>query len=392
VHEDGTTVTIALDRDRSGFDGTPLVTDVPQHAGENTVRVDAADLTPGRYWVQLTSTDAHGTSQVYSTGPLLVTPRYAGGTRVETSVALSQGAFADGADTAVLAVSDEYADALAASQLAFALDAPILLVRPSTLDRSVATELRRLGVSSVVVAGGPAAISDAVVDAVRAVVPDTHRVWGPDRYATAAALADEAVSVWKKDGHEVADRVLLASGVSFPDGLAASQLIAATHTPLLLTPTDGPAVAALEGVDALDPSQVVALGGPAAVSDDVLAAVAAGRTTDRLAGRDRFETAVAIRDAAIAAGADAGVTVLCSGRTFADALSASSLVGRRFGTMVLVEPDELPDAVAAALRPAQDGHDSAAAGTPWIRTAGGHLAVSDQVVVDALRAAGLTYP
>ena len=93
-----------------------------------------------------------------------------------------------------------------------------------------------------------------------------------------------------------APTVHLARADAFPDALAAGVL---TDGPIVLVPRSGAVPAAvLAGVDQLAPRRVVALGGPGAVSDAVLGAVAHGTPTGRLAGADRFATAARISAAA----------------------------------------------------------------------------------------------
>lgn len=87
--------------------------------------------------------------------------RVEGESRLETSVEVSQAAF-DRADTAILARLDDYPDALAASGLVAAVDAPVLLTPTEGLDPLVAEELERLGVTDAYLMGGNEALSPQV--------------------------------------------------------------------------------------------------------------------------------------------------------------------------------------------------------------------------------------
>src|SRR5579884_1700253 len=75
--------------------------------------------------------------------------RLSGADRIATAIAVSTNAFPSHATAAVLARSDDFADALAGTPLAVAKNAPLLLTPPTTLDARVSAELQR-----VVPAGG----------------------------------------------------------------------------------------------------------------------------------------------------------------------------------------------------------------------------------------------
>src|SRR5690349_1703557 len=94
------------------------------------------------------------------------------------------------------------------------------------------------------------------------------RVAGDDRYATAVAMSQIVFPAG-------APTVLVASGEAFPDALAGGAAAGVNHAPLLLTSAaELPAVVADE-LRRLAPRRVSVLGGPAAVSDHVLAEIAA---------------------------------------------------------------------------------------------------------------------
>ena len=179
-----------------------------------------------------------------------------------------------------------------------------------------------------------------------------QRLFGPDRYATAAAVAGDYL---RDVGEGDALSFLLARGDDPTDSLAASFVTGVG--PLLLTRTDAlPAATAdlLGQVNADAVDEVLVLGGTGAVSDDVVRQVEAlGYRTRRLAGPDRFATAVRIaaevpqddvpdvRDLGDAA-------FLASGRGFADALAAGTVSCAGPPTL-LTEKAFVPQATAQAL-------------------------------------------
>jgi lactocepin len=92
---------------------------------------------------------------------------------------------------------------------------------------------------------------------------------------------------------------------------------------------------------------VFLMGGPAALGDGVEAAFrAAGLTTVRVAGANRFETAVATAELV---NADPTTILVTSGMTFADAMAATPVAGKVKAPIVLVDGDTMPAASLAYL-------------------------------------------
>lgn len=101
--------------------------------------------------------------------------RVGGEDRYGTAVALAERAVGDAdVSTVLLASGRTFADALAAAATADRLDGVLLLVDPLDLDASRGTAAfladRATAISRVLVAGGTAAVSDAVVNQVRGVL------------------------------------------------------------------------------------------------------------------------------------------------------------------------------------------------------------------------------
>ncbi len=265
--------------------------------------------------------------------------RLAGADRVATAVAVAE-TFAQ-ADTVVLASSRAFPDALAGGALATDAGAPMLLTPPEELAAPVAEAIAALGASEVVVLGGTEALSAEVEQAAAELegVDDVRRIDGPDRFATAAAIADEL--------EPTVGEVVLALGQhttdedrAWPDAVASGALLATDDVrPLLLTRADELPEATLEVLTDLEPERVrvLLLGGTAAVGDEVeRALVALGFEVERLAGRDRWETSVKVLGAALQRGAEGDGAVFATGQAFPDALAAGALAGRTGWPVVLV--------------------------------------------------------
>lgn len=131
-----------------------------------------ADLGPGRI-VILGGSEAISDAVATAAGRIAPVSRIAGADRFATSAAVSAATFTDAA-TVVLANGMDFPDALAGTPLAAALGAPILLVEGDSVSEEVCGEVRRLGPENVMALGGTAAVSDSVLNHVRAncVLPD----------------------------------------------------------------------------------------------------------------------------------------------------------------------------------------------------------------------------
>jgi len=185
----------------------------------------------------------------------LSTDRIAGEDRYETSVAIARDYYTTpssefGAKGLVIASGEAPYDALAASSLAGMIDAPIVLVKKDSLPSSAADLLddykanfrAASSASRVWVIGGTSAVSDDVIDAVKAIIhtgdatPMTvSRIAGDDRYATAKAVADIAGLT------DALDRMIIVSGENgkWADALSAGTVAAVNKWPIILTDSTG---------------------------------------------------------------------------------------------------------------------------------------------------------
>jgi putative cell wall-binding protein len=268
------------------------------------------------------------------TSPAVTVHRAAGDDRIATSVALADRAFPNGSRHLVLGRSDAYADALAAAPLAASLDAPVVLTAPDRLRDDVRRLIGRLGVTDVVLVGGTGAISARVADDLRAAgVPQVRRISGVNRFDTARLVAQElgGTEAYLVEGAN-ADP---ARG--WPDAVAVSGLAALQRRPILLTTSGSLPKETAAAIDALGTTTVTIVGGTAAVSDTVAAAVSSRATVRRISGATRYDTSTKLAGAAKAAGADDGTVWLATGRSFPDALAAGAGAGHARAVLLLVD-------------------------------------------------------
>lgn len=166
------------------------------------------------------------------------------------------------------------------------------------------------------------------------------RLSGSDRYATAIAVS--------KASFATAGTVVLATGQAFPDALSASALAGAYGGPLLLTPRDNLPSGLTSELTRLGATNVVIVGGPAAVSDNVKNKLKASYAVTRIAGADRFGTAAAVAAKVKSLGGGTRVFV-ARGDTFPDALSASPIAYAMRYPVLLVKPTGVPSATSSAI-------------------------------------------
>ncbi|WP_439565159.1 cell wall-binding repeat-containing protein [Microcella sp.] len=242
--------------------------------------------------------------------------RIAGVDRYETAVSVSREAFDPGVERVFIASGIDYPDALSAAPIAAALGAPLLLTARDALPASVVAELARLAPTvEVVLVGGTGVVSTTVESRLRQLGHVVARVQGLDRYATSRALVATYAAP--------SPTLYLATGRNYPDALAAAAAAGSIDAPVLLVDgnrasIDAPSLALLA---ARDVESVLIAGGEAVVSSGIeRQLVDLGYTVRRLAGSDRYSTAVAINQYAFPSAQRAFVA---TGAGFADALAGA---------------------------------------------------------------------
>ena len=272
-------------------------------------------------------------------GNALPFTRTSGADRYATAVALSAGAPTGG--TVYVATGQGFADALAGGPAAATANAAVLLVTRDTVPSVTTQRLQALAPRRIVVLGGPAAVSDAVLAQLDVLATDgASRVAGENRYATAAAVSAQAFST----GVPV---VYVATGAGFPDALAGASAGARRSGPVLLTERDNlPVQTALE-LRRLAPSSIVILGGTGAVSESVETQLRTySLDVARSAGPDRYASAVEVSKGTYTS---ASTAYLATGANFPDALAGGPVAADAAAPLLLVPGTCVPASVRAEL-------------------------------------------
>jgi len=241
----------------------------------------------------------------------------------------------------VLATDQNFPDALSAAYLAAHLDTGVLLTPTAGLSSDTISALRLEGITSVYIAGGPLAVSPAVVTQLKAMSSYTcggrsarssllgsaqtlsvTQIYGQTQYGTAEAVAQyfgptgvgmgsfpgsyptsttgtsalnttSGLSGTLAPASSIPTKVaILATGENYPDAMAASALAYNKEWPVLLTQQGSLAPEAQSAIVNLGIQQVIVMGGPLAISDAVVTQLEGmGVSVIRIAGTDYTDTA-----------------------------------------------------------------------------------------------------
>ncbi len=187
-----------------------------------------------------------------------------------------------------------YPDGVVASGLAGNLGYALVYVGPYGFGDEAMADIDAMAPASVVVVGGPAVVPDSALSELssRGYVTGVDRVWGADRYATAAAVH----SYGQSHGSGWSGTALLVSGDGFADGASAASLAAYGRMPVALA--SGGSVPGSEAGVFSDASSVIVVGGEAVVPQSAVASLPGGlgSSAERIAGPDRYATSRAVAD------------------------------------------------------------------------------------------------
>ncbi|MEL0626281.1 cell wall-binding repeat-containing protein [Salinibacterium amurskyense] len=278
--------------------------------------------------------------------PSAAVERIGGANRYETSSALVKKSYlSTGVERVYVATGAEFADALSASSAAAIDGAPLLLVGSNSVAASVRTELQRLAPAEIVVLGGPAIVSESVVATLETLASSVTRIYGANRYETSRLVAAAAFPAG------TTTTAFIATGGTFPDALSASSAAATAGGPMILVRGSSAALDAetLALLAELGVTNVSIAGGDGAVSPAIeaqLASLYGAENVDRFGGADRYDTSVAINEAAFD---DADTVYFATGRNFPDALSGAAIAGATNSPLYIVGTSCVPKDVLQAV-------------------------------------------
>ena len=261
------------------------------------------------------------------------TDRTSGKDRIETGIEVSKKYF-DKSKIVIIADEKDFPDSMTASVLSKILRAPILLTNTNKLDPRVEAEIKRLGAEDVIIVGGVNSISEKVAKELANYDKDTvERLAGKDRYETSAEVARRVVGLTGQKGYAV-----IASGEIFADALTIGAFAAREEYPILLVKKNEIPESINKAFKELGIKNVYLAGGVNTVSEKVAKDLPG--LIERIAGEDRFETAVKIAKEKFA-GRES--IFLANGQVFADALVISPVAGLLDMPILLTNADRAPN-------------------------------------------------
>jgi len=203
--------------------------------------------------------------------------RLNGANRYETAAMVAEAvdSVAGITDTAYIVGGTAWADGVAVGAPSVYMGSPVLLTAQESLSPETAQAIDDLGIVTAYVIGGETVVSSGVEDDLVEMlgVANVDRLSGGSRYATAWAVAEHGLGLGLD-----ADRMILVSGLNWPDALVAAPMVYqygsgdGMYGPIMLTsPTSlsGEVKTFVEDHGQPD-SLCYVVGGTSAVSDTVL--------------------------------------------------------------------------------------------------------------------------
>ncbi|GEL95163.1 cell wall-binding repeat-containing protein [Cellulomonas composti] len=257
--------------------------------------------------------------------------RWGGADRWATAAAIGRLAQRTSDEVVLVAgTQSSIVDGLVAAPFARWRSAPVLLSEQDALPAATVAEIKRRSPSTVWLVGGKGVLGPKLVKQLRKLgVDEVRRIAGADRYGTAAAVAARMPA---------SSSAVVASGAqaNLVDAATVGGAAAAREMPIVLTaPHNLPAVSR-DVLTKRGVRDVTIVGGTGAVSDGVADALRSSLGADvrRLAGDDRYGTALATASAFAEKVGTARVTVANG----ADSSLIDSVTAGALGRLALIVP------------------------------------------------------
>lgn len=169
--------------------------------------------------------------------------------------------------------------------------------------------------------------------------PIKTRIWGMNRYETSANIS--------KEGWSCSYYAIITSGENFPDSLSAVTLSRKYDAPILLTNKNRLNSNAKKELQRMNVKKVLIIGGNGAISNATESAIKLlGINTERIWGKDRYETSIKIAERL----GDPNCLFVVTGSRYEDALSVGPIAAKKAYPVVLTTKDYIPNCVKAYLK------------------------------------------
>lgn len=189
--------------------------------------------------------------------------RLSGNDRYETAVKVAE--IVGTSNGIVLASGTSFADALSIAPIAAAKGMPILLTLPDKLSNYNKAFITSKNIGVTYVIGGNTVIAGSNVKN----YPNPVRLGGVNRYETNTNI----LQYFTKNISY--NKVYLASGLNFPDGLVGAPIAALTQSPIILINDNSSCMEQInKKLSGVNPSELYVLGGQTVLSDSLVNKVA----------------------------------------------------------------------------------------------------------------------
>lgn len=160
----------------------------------------------------------------------------------------------------------------------------------------------------------------------------TKRLGGQNRYQTAVAISNEG---WKQSSYAI-----LATGQNFPDAIVVAPLAMKYDAPILLTEKSSLNEDTKKELLRLGTQNVFIVGGQGVITATVESQIKAlNIKVTRIAGKDRYETAVKVAEMM----GNINEVMLATGENFPDALSVAPAAAKMGIPILLIQPKKIPE-------------------------------------------------
>ena len=272
--------------------------------------------------------------------------RIAGQNRFATAAEVSKASFNSTA-TVVLACGLTFHDAMVAVPLANAYNAPLLLATEKLITVQTEAELKRLNTKKVIVVSTNGAIGAKAKAMIKALNLKATYIEGKTCFETAAKVA----KVLQNKTNKAPDTIFFATDSAFADALSASPVAAIKGAPILYLKNNGSIDAAtanyLKSVKGKVKNAYI-IGGDRVISNAMMKNVAkalgltVNKTVVRVAGKNRYETCVAVNKKFKSVLTGTGICV-AKGLDFPDALAGGVYAASTKQALFLADGKKLQD-------------------------------------------------
>lgn len=260
--------------------------------------------------------------------------RLSGINRIETSIAIAKDQYTNKApDAIVLATSNNFADALAGSGLAYNYNAPLLLVNKTVKDSKNVLDYIEEKLSKnkkIYILGGSGAVSNEISDYLTTIGYKIIRLGGKNRYDTNQKIVDN-LNILKGTS------IVITTGSDFADALSISSIAGIKGYPILLNGKENLLQNVSSYITKTQPTTIYMIGGTGVLSDSTYKQIKKiNPTIDvvRLGGKNRYETSINIIEHF---NLTTNSVTVATGKNFPDALSGSVLAARKNCGVLLVD-------------------------------------------------------